>query len=680
VPDTSLLRDILVLFGLGVLVVLVFHRARLPPLVGFLITGVLCGPYGFRLVANEGAVEAIAEVGVILLLFTIGIEVSVQQLVRLRTFLVAGGGLQVGLTIVAAFVAARAFGEPRGVALFLGFLVALSSTAIVLRLLADRGELDAPHGQAALAILIFQDLCVVPMMLATPVLAGGATGAAVVPVLGRIALFAAAGFVAARWAFPWLIAQVVATRKRDVFLLTVIFLCLGTAWATAQTGLSLALGAFIAGLVISRSEYSHQALGEILPLREVFNALFFVSIGMLFDVRTVLAAPITILALVLGVVAVKAIIASAAAFALGQSLRVSVLAGLAVAQIGEFSFVLSKAGLDAGLLDARHNQILLAVAVGTMALTPVLNAVAPRLAKLLEAGAPARWAAGHALPVGDAGSFVPREDHVVIVGYGLNGRNLARVLGRAGVPFVVIEMNAEAVRAERRRGRPIIYGDATHREILEHARIAGARVLVIAISDPVATRSAVVTARSINPGLHILVRSRYVHEVEPLLALGTDEVIPEEYETSIEIFTRVLRRYLIPRDEIERLTTEIRRAGYEAFRAAADVAAPAARVDRMLHGLASEVVRVEPGAPVAGHTLAECGVRDRSGASLVGIRRPDGRTIPNPSGSDVLEPGDVALLIGEPEQIAAALPLFRAPAPEAPRGTGAHHTMEARRP
>jgi monovalent cation:H+ antiporter-2, CPA2 family len=674
VQSPSGLQDLLIILGLGVAVVLATHQLRIPPIVGFLITGVLCGPYGFRLIENRDQVEALAEVGVVLLLFTVGIEFSLQQLVRLRAFLFAGGGLQVGLTIACTFALARAAGAEWRVALFLGMLCALSSTAIVLRLLADRGEIDSPHGQAALGILIFQDLCVVPMVLLTPFLAGGAVR---LESLGWVAakalLFVGGAVLAARHVVPRLLHYVVATRKREVFLLAVILLCMGTAWASSQVGLSLALGAFIAGLVIAESEYSHQALGEILPLREVFNSLFFVSIGMLFDVRTVLRAPLLVAAALAGVVALKALVSAISVLALGQSLRVAVIAALAISQIGEFSFVLSRYGLDSGLLDAALYQAFLAAAVGSMALTPLALAAGPRLAGRFERLAPTRLSAGRASPpVLHEGA--PLEDHVIIVGYGVNGRNLARVLGRVGIPFVVVEMNPFAVRAERRRGRPIIYGDATRPEILDHAGIAKARVLVLAISDAAATRRAVDLAHRLNPRVHILVRSRYIHEMEPLFALGTNEVVPEEFETSVEIFARVLRRYLVPRDVIDAQIREIRRDGYEMFRTISAAHAPATGIERILADLSFEVYRAEAGSHVAGRSLLESGLRETSGATVVAVQRADGTILVNPAGEDAIGVGDLVLVLGRHEQISRAAPLFRVASSDtaaAARPTGA---------
>ena len=664
--EPGFLHDLLILIGLGVVVVLLFHRAKVPPIVGFLITGVLCGPYGFGLISDPHEVESIAEIGVVLLLFTVGIEFSLKQLARIRNFLLIGGGLQVLITIGTIYVVERLAGEGTKVALFVGMLVALSSTAIVLRLLADRGELDGPAGQAVLGILIFQDLCVVPMVLFTPFLTGVGAGAGdAVAVVVKALLFIAGAVIAARWVVPRMLHFVVATRRREVFLLAIILLCLGTAWASARVGLSLALGAFIAGLVISESEYSHQALGEILPLREVFNSLFFISIGMLFDVRTVLAAPLTVFGAILAVLLIKTVITTGVSIALGQSLRIAIVAGLALAQIGEFSFVLSKVGLSAGLLDVTHYQLFLAVAVGTMTLTPALLAAAPRLAALLEGVAPARFASGRAAPLAIHGGE-PLADHVIVVGYGVNGRNLARVLGRVGIPFIVIELNPQVVRAERERGRPIIYGDATRPEVLEHAGIRTARVVVVAISDAAGTRGTVDVARRLNHHVHLIVRSRYVHEMDPLFTLGTDEVIPEEFETSIEIFSRVLHRYLVPRDEIERQIRDIRRSGYEMFRTISAAHGPALGLQRFLTGLAFEVYRVEEGSAVIGHEIAESGVRDRSGASILAIHRADGTMVFNPAPETPIEAEDLCLLLGTHEQISAASGLFRAAGPNPP--------------
>jgi CPA2 family monovalent cation:H+ antiporter-2 len=539
-------------------------------------------------------------------------------------------------------------------------LVALSSTAIVIRMLADRNELDAPHGRAAIGILIFQDLVVVPMVLLTPFLGGaGGDATALLVVVAKAAVFIGLAIAAARWLVPWLLHAVVATRKRETFLLTIILLCLGTALASARAGLSLALGAFIAGLILSESEYSHQALGEVLPLREVFNSLFFVSIGMLLDARIIVDRPGLILGALAAVVLLKTAITSGIVMVLGHPLRIALMTGVITSQIGEFSFVLSKIGANAGLLDAQLSQLFITVAVGSMILTPFLERMTPRVAARLERWLPGTYVRGRAVTLTMRGAMPPLTDHVIIVGYGVNGRNLARALGRAGIPFIVLEMNPDVVRDERKHGRPIIYGDSTRQEILRLAGIDRARVLVLAISDAAATRAAVDLARRINRQLHIVVRTRYVEEIGSLKAVGTDEVIPEEFETSIEISSRVLRRYLVPRDVIEGLIREVRSDSYEMLRTMSDTHSPAAGFDRFLADLSLEVYRVERGASLAGATLAKCGLRD-CGVSVVAIQRHDATMRSSPTGDDILGEGDAVLLLGPPGRLAEVGRLFRA--------------------
>ncbi|MGH7662988.1 MAG: cation:proton antiporter [Gemmatimonadaceae bacterium] len=679
-PELSFLRDILVLFGLSVAVVVAFHRFGVPPIVGFLITGVLCGPYGFGLIQGVHEVEQLAELGVVLLLFTVGIEFSVQHLIRLRTLLLVGGSLQVGLTLVATLLIAHAFGVPWRIATFLGMLVTLSSTAIVLRLFIERGEVDAPAGRVVLSILIFQDLCIVPMVLVTPFLGGAGDDLAVIGMVAAKALgFVLMAVIAARFLIPWLLSQVVHTRKREVFLLTILLICLGMAWASSAVGLSLALGAFIAGLILSESEYNHQALGEILPLREVFNSLFFVAIGMLFDVRTVLSDPLLVAGALVAAILLKALITTGVAWTLGMSLRVALVAGLAIAQIGEFAFVLSAAGLGAGLLDARLYQLFLAVAVGSMALTPLLIAAAPRIADAVERLVPSGLAAGRSLPGTEPDEKLAHfEDHVIIVGFGMNGKNLARVLTHLGVPFVAIEMNPETVRNERAAGIPILYGDSSRREILAHAGIGEARVVVVAISDPGATRSTVDAVRRINPSTHIIVRTRYVKEMQALIALGTNEVVPEEFETSVEIFSRVLQRYLIPRDVIERCISDVRRDSYQMFRTMAGTHSSATGLDSFLGDLSLSVYRTEGGSPLIGRSLEESQIRVTSGATVAAMQKVSGETVVNPLGTDVIFEGDVLLLLGSYEQLQLAEPMFRSPRPQGSRRSSYRHGAPAR--
>jgi monovalent cation:H+ antiporter-2, CPA2 family len=653
----EILGDLLVLFAFSVGMVVVFHHLRLPPIVAFLATGVLCGPSGLGLIRAIEDVEVLAEIGVVLLLFTVGLEFSLEKVEKLRWFLIVGGGVQVAATAALSALGLAALGWDWPQAVFFGMLVSLSSTAIVIRLVTEGGEVDTPYGRSALAILIFQDLCIVPMVLATPALAGKSADAPLLVVGLKAAAFLAAAGLASRYLVPLLFRLAVGTRRREVFVLSVVLLCVGAAWLSAWAGLSLALGAFIAGLLLSQSEYSHQALGDVLPFREVFIGFFFVSVGLLVDLQFVTSHPLLVLATAAGIVVLKALVAGCVPLLLGHPLRVAAATGLSLAQVGEFSFVLAGAGSEVGLLDPASQQAFLASAVATMALTPWLHKVGTRLYR--RTGGPWAWSLSWRA-VGQSPEGAPEfRDHVVIVGFGLNGRNLTRVLSSANIPYVAIDVNASAIAEERSRGTPIFYGDATSPETLEHAGVRRARVLVVAISDPPSTRRVVALAIRLNPRLHVIARTRYVAEVHPILSLGAEDVIPEEFETSIEIFARVLGAYLIPRHEVEHYVREVRSDAYEMLREFDASAHPKAGVRGLLESLDFEAVRVLEGSPVAGKTLREAALRTLTGATVVALRR-NGDLVPNPEASERLDVGAVAVLLGRPEQLSAAAPLFGA--------------------
>src|SRR5881296_3581550 len=479
-----------------------------------------------------------------------------------------GGGLQVGLTVVVAGAVAAALGLAWQVALFLGCLIALSSTALVLKGLTDKGEIDAPHGRLATGVLIFQDLCVVPIMLALPFLAGRATGGAaqLALALGKAALIVVGVTILARTIVPRLLAEILKTRSRELVLIAIILLGTLTALGTAEAGASLALGAFLAGLVISESDYGHQALAELLPFRDVFISLFFVAVGMLVQLDVVLQHPALTFAGVAVLLSGKTLTAAVGPALLGYSARVALLAGLAVSQIGEFSFVLAREGRAAGLLPGALYQSFLAVAVFTMILTPFLLQGGPALLDRLDRVIRLDRVLPGLRPQEVAPATEPLADHVVIAGLGLNGRNLAAALRAIRVPYLIVELNPQTVRHARAQGEPAFYGDATREEILRALGVDRARLFVVAISDPAATRRLVRVARGLNPTLHIIARTRYVVEIPELARLGANVVIPEEFETSIEIFTRVLAHYQVPQGDIDTLVTRIRASHYQALR------------------------------------------------------------------------------------------------------------------
>ncbi|GAB7028237.1 cation:proton antiporter domain-containing protein [Geotalea toluenoxydans] len=653
------LRDIEILFGLALVTVVIFRRLKFPSIVGFLFTGILAGPHASGLIGNTHQVEQMAEIGVVLLLFTIGIEFSLKELMRIKQLVILGGGLQVVLTIVVIAVAGTLFDFSLNQSIFFGFLVALSSTAILIKLLSDAGELDTPHGKTALGILIFQDLCIVPLMLFTPLLGGNGNGwQEVAFIIGKAAAVIIAAHYSAGFLVPWIFAQVVKTRSRELFILTIIFIGMGTAWLTAQAGLSLALGAFIAGLAISESEYSHQALSDIIPFREAFMSLFFISVGMLLDPVILFTSPFLIAGLVLTIILIKTLVTTGAAMALGLPMRIALTAGLSLAQIGEFSFVLSQSGLKHGLLSSEAYQMFLAASIATMGLTPLCMKIAAPVAEQLAARLPHSWTRGKSMFAGN-GRKTTLTDHVIIVGYGMNGKNLARVLRHLKIPYVAVETNPFTVKAEKKKGQHIIFGDASKPEILEHAGIENARIMVIAISDAAASRRVAALARHMNPAIHVIVRTRYLLEVEPLFKLGVNEVIPEEFETSVEILSRVLKRFLVPQDVIENCVAEVRKDGYEMLRSVSKRHSHAVGIAGFLAGAEIGTFTVHKGATIEGTTLREGVLRSRSGASILAIKRGE-EVAPNPDPVWELKERDVVLLLGSAQQLAAAAKLFEA--------------------
>jgi len=653
----DVLKELEILFGLALVIVVLFRRFRLPSIIGFLVSGILAGPHVLALISNKHQVEQMAELGVVLLLFTIGIEFSLKELMRIRHLVLLGGGLQVGLTILVVALLGTAFGYPLGQAVFFGFLVALSSTAILMKLLMDAGEMDTPHGKMAMGILIFQDLCVVPLVLFTPFLAGAGEGlTGILAVSAKAAAVVLTAHYSARFLVPWIFSQVVKTRSRELFILTIIFIGFGTAWLTAQVGLSLALGAFIAGLAISESEYSHQALGDIIPFRDAFISLFFISVGMLLDPAIFIRYPLLIASLVITLILIKALLTTGAVLSLGVPMRIAIMSGLCLAQVGEFSFVLCQSGLKYGILTPDLYQIFLASSVGTMGLTPFCMKIAPAVAAWVVRVTPQSFSRGRGALARNEGK-VSLSDHVIIVGYGLNGRNLAKVLNHLKIAHIVIETNPFTVKAEKRKGNRIIFGDGSNSEILAHAGIDQARIIVIAISDAASSRRIADQARRQNPGVHIIVRTRYIAEMEPLYGLGVNEVIPEEFETSIEILSRVLRKYLLTHDEIERYVSEVRGDSYGMFRSMSRRHSTAVGISGFLSGAEIGTFRLGVASPLVGKSLRDGILRERSGATLLVIKRGE-TVIPNPDPVWEFQEGDVVLIMGTSEQLAAAARLF----------------------
>jgi len=658
--DVPVLNDLLILLLVSVPIAFICDRLRLPVIIGFMIAGIVIGPFGFGLIRDVHAVEILAEIGVVLLLFTIGLEFSLRRIVDMKRMVLWGGGIQVVLTTLLILgVTYYLLGRPVSQAIFFGFLFTLSSTAIVLKTYMDRAEIDTLHGKAAVGILLFQDLCIVPMMLMVPILSGkeGSSPVNIALTLGGALLAIVIIIAVAKIIVPRALHYIVRLRSSEVFIIFVVLVTLGTSWVTAHFGLSLALGAFIAGLVLSESEYSHQIVADILPFRDVFNSIFFVSIGMLLSVSFVALNLLPVLAWVGGLILGKILVALLAVRILGNSLRVSAMAGMGLAQVGEFSFILAKVGVGQGLLTDSDYQTFLAAAIMSMIATPFLIQAAPRIGYAVQSV----FSPDSLLEptIGDFGAHEALKGQVVIVGYGLNGRNLSNVLQAVNVPFVALELNPDVVREAKERGVPILYGDSTRKEVLHRTGIEHARIMVVAISDAIATRRTVALAREMNPDIHIIVRTRYMSEMADLHELGAHQIIPEEFETSIEIFSRVLREYGFARNVVQREADKIRHEGYQQLRLLSDPHIEAGAMAEALGTASTQTLFVDANSPAVGKALGQVDLRRRTGATLIAAIR-DGDSQINPGPDFMFAAEDIIVLFGSPEEIEKAIEVLAA--------------------
>ncbi|MFQ5585877.1 MAG: cation:proton antiporter [Thermodesulfobacteriota bacterium] len=652
--NIPLLKDLIILMVVAVPITFFFHKLGLPTIVGFLITGVVIGPFGFGIITDHHSIEVLAEIGVVLLLFTIGLEFSIAKLVKIKREALLGGGLQVGITVAFVLAIESFLGQPFPVALLIGSIISLSSSAIVLKLLVDKGEVSSSYGNISVGMLLFQDICIVLMVLGLQG-TGGSTDASLLSIARSLLIAVIAVVVivvSASYLVPKLLYQIVRLRSREIFILTVLLLCMGTAWLTSLVGLSLALGAFIAGIVISESEYSHQIVAEIMPFRDTFRSLFFISIGMLLELHYFVNHIPSLVGITLAIFLVKTLIIVGVGRILRYPLRLSIMVGVSLAQIGEFSFVLMKMGSGYGLLAPSYYQALLAASILTMAMTPFLfeksSAIAFHIGKLLKI----RGAPPHVQ------KKTTMANHVIIVGYGLNGQNLARVLKETGINYIILDMNADEVRRAKKDGHKIVYGDCNYPDILRGIGVEKARMVVFTIPDPIATRRGVMATKEINEKASILVRTRYLNEVEELYKLGATQVIPEEFETSVEIFSRVLHDYRIPANIIQNQIDIIRHEGYAMFRHPSIAREKVAELTSILVASVTDTFYVEEDSAIAGMTFEKLDLRKMSGATIIAVVR-KGKARTNPPADFTIKAGDVLVLLGSHEEMHKAFDILQ---------------------
>lgn len=653
-----LLNDIVIVFALAVCVILLCHKINIPVIVGYLATGIMAGPFGFGLISNIKEVDALAEIGIVLLLFTIGLEFSFRHLLKIKKNVLLGGSLQVSLTAAFFYFIERVQGLSFQESLFTGILLALSSTAIALKLIQERAEMDTHHGKTTFAILIFQDIIIIPIMLFIPLLGGEkvSLGNELTLLLGKGALIIVLLYVSAKWLVPFLLYQITRTRIKELFLLSIFTICLLIVWLTASAGVSLALGAFLAGLIISESEYSHEALGNILPFKDIFLSFFFISVGMLLDINFFLNNPVKIIFFTLGLLIVKMFVGGVVTLLLQYPLRTAVMVGFTLSQVGEFSFMLLKMGQNLNILNNDSYQTLLSVSILTMSTTAFVMTFAPTVSDiLLKFPLPERLKFG--LETVSGIKWTGKKNHLIIIGYGLNGRNLSNACVKSGIPYAVIEMNPTTVKKEKAKGVEIFYGDAVQEAVLHHANAKMAKIAVIAISDPPATRRIIKLLRKLNPEIYIIVRTKYLNELKPLYALGANEIIPEEFETSIEIFTRVLLKYLVPREEVEKFTKEIRADSYQMFRDHSKKITDLSEINPYLSGVEISSYVIHANSKIVNKKLSEIKLNSEFEVAVIAILR-DKKTFSNPNGSAEIKIDDRIFLMGKPEKIDEVVKLY----------------------
>lgn len=619
-----LLEEITLIATISVVVTLILGRLKLPVIAGLVLSGALVGPKGFSLAHDSEAIEIIAEVGVVFLLFTIGLEFSLSRLRHIFRQVALGGLLQVSVTAVVTTMVALWLGCPLPESITYGFVFALSSTALVLRTLSERNELDAPHGRFIVGTLIFQDLCIVPMVLIIPLLSQGLdnpeTWKALALAMGKATLMVVVLFACSRKIVPWLFRAVDASRSNEVFILTVLCLCIGTAYLTSLTGLSLALGAFLAGMIVADTDFRHRAMGDILPLRDVFVSFFFVSLGMFFDFDIMIEKPGQVSWLLLAFLGGKGILAILAASLMRFPPRAAWLAGVGLAQFGEFGFVILQLATREGVVASDTVGPLLNAGILSMFLTPLLVYKAPHftageraldpLAKLLRARSAEELeerTTGHS-------------DHVVIIGYGLAGQFLTSSLRELEVEVVALEMNSDNVRLGKELGDPVYYADATSEEALGHAHVETCRAIVIMINDLPATERVLATIERLQIKVPIFVRTQFMRGSNELTHDGRNEVVACEVEGGLEILSRVLRKLEIPRNLIIR---EIDRARQKTTSSDREFSNEPLSLHEHteLKKLKVESLCLLHRSPVLGKTARELDLAEKTGVLVVAIGR-----------------------------------------------------------
>jgi monovalent cation:H+ antiporter-2, CPA2 family len=652
--DFRLIVDLVSILAAAAVGGIIAGLAKQPALLGYIIGGAIVGPTGLGLIKELIQVETLAQFGAAFLLFALGVEFSFSELKKVQKISLGGGGLQILLTILITAVISVSVGwvttPQQGV--FLGAILSLSSTAVVLKSLMEANETTTAHGQVMLGILVVQDLALGFMLAVLPALdrPPAEIGIAVTQAAMKIGLFAIGATAFGTWVMPRLLRLLASTESRELFLLGIVTLCLGIALTTEYLGLSIEMGAFVAGLMISEAEYADQTLAYVEPIRDVFAALFFAAIGMLID-------PLFLwnnLDLILGLVSIvfigKFAIITPLVRLFGYPLQTALIAGLGLAQIGEFSFVLASEGRSLGLVSRRVYLLLLGTTAVTLMVTPFILKLIPSLFNWIET-VPAlnRWFQPGEAPL-EVSEHVTIEPPIIICGYGRTGQNLATLLAEQNIPIVVVDQSEAAVQKLRDSGIPYIYGNAVSIPVLTRAGLDRARAMVIALPDAMSTRLCLKHALEISPELDIVVRANQYKDIELLYQLGGTEVVQPEFEASLEMAAHLLVKSGLPTAQIQRQVKAIRNSHYLELRPDSAMGEMSQNIQAATLGMNRRWHRLSLTSPLLGNSIASASIRPITGATIVAIQRENGVQINYPNGGTTFQLGDSCLVIGSVEE------------------------------
>ncbi|MFV0507506.1 MAG: cation:proton antiporter [Bacteroidales bacterium] len=655
--ELGLLFDIAIIFALSTFVNYIFTKIRIPTIIGYLLTGVIAGPFALGLIREHHSIELMAEIGVVLLMFTIGLEFSIKHLMKIRKVVFVGGFLQLILTTGITLVLTLHYLADWRVALFVGFLTSLSSTAVVLKLLQERSDISSNYGRTVVGILIFQDIVLIPLMLFTPMLAGkiGNPSHELLLLLCKTVILISLVYVGNRWLMPRILKLIAFTKNQELFMMTTFVICLSVALLTNSMGISLAFGAFLAGLMISDSEYSHNVFSNLIPFKDIFTSFFFVSIGMLLNINYLIDNLVLVSVSVLVILLLKAFMAGSTAFLLGHTFRGTVMVALSLCQVGEFSFILAQSGMKFNIISPENYQLFLAVAIISMSITPLLMMGSSRIANALMRLPLPKVVVNGLFPLPEA--EVPNyQNHTIFIGTDSRSKSLALMARHVKMPYISIVFDPAKAQEQQKDGDIAIYGDAMNEPVLMKAHIDTASIVVISIGRRIETMSIIEKIRHINHHAEIIVRTKYVFDIEELYNIGANQVIPEEFETAVSMFERVLHKRLVPQRDINRIVTKIKGDNYGLIREGYK--------DNKSLQLLSELpnlnivsFKVYEESELTTLTLKELHLRRNYGITLIAVLRHE-ELIEHPTADFSLETGDIAYIMGRSEEIADATDLF----------------------